>query len=112
MRKLLTQLPSDAVEQSMPRFRLTRRRANPSSNGYVNYVFITAWAKEDNSWPCASGCSGCRSRGRRAWARPPCSAASWFLDTMINTLLDALGHFFKQQGLREKDTFSWGCATT
>ena len=31
---------------------------------------------------------------------------------MINTLLDALGHFFKQQGLREKDTFSWVCATT
>ena len=34
---------------------------------------------------------------------------SWFLDTPIATLLDALGHFLKQKGLKEEDTFFWVC---
>ena len=34
---------------------------------------------------------------------------SWFLETPIDTLLDALGCFIKQKGLREEDTFFWVC---
>ena len=34
---------------------------------------------------------------------------SWFLDTKIATLLDALAHFLEQKGLLEADTFFWVC---
>jgi hypothetical protein len=34
---------------------------------------------------------------------------SWFLDTKIATLLDALAHFLEQKGLSEAETFFWVC---
>ena len=34
---------------------------------------------------------------------------SWFLNTPIATLLDALANFLEQQGLREEDTYFWVC---
>ena len=34
---------------------------------------------------------------------------SWFLDTPLATLLDALANILKEKGLREEDTFFWVC---
>ena len=34
---------------------------------------------------------------------------SWFLNTTITTLLNALANFVEQQGLREEDTYFWVC---
>ena len=34
---------------------------------------------------------------------------SWFLNTRIETLLDALANFLKEKGLREENTFFWVC---
>ena len=34
---------------------------------------------------------------------------SWYLNTPITTLLDALANFLEQQGLREEDTYFWVC---
>eukprot|EP00964_Phaeocystis_antarctica_P010606 scaffold5841_cov60-Phaeocystis_antarctica.AAC.2 len=102
MRELLTQLPSDAVAQAnagKPDF-----PENDVENGYVNQFHITLREKEDKMTVCQ------RLQSRKS---PHVGEAnvfvSWFLDTPIATLLDALANFLKEKGLREEDTFFWVC---
>ena len=73
---------------------------NKANNGYVNQFFVALWAKEDNLAVCER---------LRMQESPHVGEAtvfvSWFLDTPIDTLLDALANFLKEKGLREEDTF-------
>eukprot|EP00964_Phaeocystis_antarctica_P124982 scaffold88617_cov36-Phaeocystis_antarctica.AAC.1 len=108
MRELLKQLPSDAVEQvnaNIPRDKVTGKPKFPENdeeNGYVNQFHITRSEKEDKLTVCER---------LRAQGSPHVGEAnvfvSWFLDTPIATLLDALANFLEQKGLREEDTFFW-----
>ena len=108
MRELLKQLPSDAVEQ------VNRHNAkyppNDTENGYVNQFFITLEAKGKEGQP-GDGLAVCERLRKRG--SPHVGEAnvfvSWFLDTPIDTLLDALANFLKEKGLREEDTFFWVC---
>eukprot|EP00964_Phaeocystis_antarctica_P098126 scaffold64160_cov65-Phaeocystis_antarctica.AAC.9 len=110
MHELRSQLPSDAVEQVNAKIPLDKETGDPryppnkSLNGYSNQYFIALWAKEDK----LAVCERLKKRGS-----PHVGEAnvfvSWFLDTPIDTLLDALANFLKQKGLREEDTFFWVC---
>ena len=52
MRELLSQLPSDALEQVNAKIPLDKKTGEPkypkndAENGYVNQVFVILWAKE------------------------------------------------------------------
>ena len=88
MRALLSELPSDKLERAnahMEKVNAERVKKgkptypkNETFNGYCYQYWITQWAKRrprrasrtGTGSPCASGCG---SRGRRTWARPPCS---------------------------------------
>ena len=118
MRELLAQLPSDAVRQvnaKTPRWEGRRAGCwtwrgkpkfpkNKTLNGHVNQYFVTRWEEEDGN----SVCERLRTRDSPHVGKATVFV-SWFLDTPIATLLDALSHFLKQQGLREEDTFFWVC---
>ena len=114
MRQLLLQLPPDAVERVNAKMeeRNAKRVAqgkppfpmNVAVNGYINHFFIECWEQEDRLTVCQ------RLQSQNS---PHVGLAnvfvSWFLETKIDTLLDALGCFIKQKGLREEDTFFWVC---
>ena len=108
MRELLSQLPSDAVEQV--NLHSAKYPPNKSVNGYINQFFAALEAKGKESQP-GDGLAVCERLQKRG--SPHVGEAtvfvSWFLDTPIETLLDALGHFLEQKGLREEDTFFWVC---
>ena len=114
MRELRSQLPSNAVEQVNANLvqvnaKLVKKgRAtyppNMTLNGYSNQYFVTRWEEEDN----LTVCERLQTRGS-AHVGEANVFVSWFLNTPIDTLLDALGHFLKQNGLREEDTFFWVC---
>ena len=118
MRKLLSELPPDAVEQvnaKIPRedsrrvgcFTRKGRRKYPKNktlNGYVSQYFVTRWEEEDGN----SVCERLRTRDSPHVGKATVFV-SWFLDTPIATLLAALANFLKQKGLREEDTFFWVC---
>ena len=110
MRELLSQLPSDAVEQVNAQIPLDEKTGEPkfpknvALNGYVNQHFVTRREEEDQLTVCQ------RLQIRES---PHVSEAnvfvSWFLETPIATLLDALDCFIKQKGLREENVFFWVC---
>jgi hypothetical protein len=114
MRELLLQLPSDAVEQVNTKMKevnvelvansKTPFPMNVAVNGYINQFFIKLWEEMDTLTVCQ------RLQSQKS---PHVGKAtvfvSWFLETTIETLLDALACFIKQKGLREEDTFFWVC---
>ena len=110
MRELLSQLPSDAVEQINAKIPIDKKTGKPkypknkALNGYVQQLLMAAWEKVDKLAVC---------KRLQMQGSPHVGEAtvfvSWFLDTPIATLLDALANFLKQQGLREEDTFFWVC---
>ena len=110
MRKLLSELPSDALEQvnaNIPKDKVTGEPKFPENlvfNGYANQYHITLREKRDQLTVCE------RLQSQKS---PHVGEAtvfvSWFLETKIATLLDALGHFLEQKGLPEADTFFWVC---
>ena len=114
MRELLSQLPSDAMEQVNAKMEQVNARMvelgkptfppNVAVNGYINQDFVTLWEKKDKLTVCQ------RLQSQKS---PHVGKAtvfvSWFLETRIDTLLDALACFIKQKGLREEDTFFWVC---
>ena len=84
MRELLLKLPSDALEQvnaQIPLDKVTGEPKFPTNdtfNGYASQFFMNLWAKEPKEGqPEGDGLAvcerGCKSRGRRTWARPPTS---------------------------------------
>ena len=114
MRELLSQLPSDAVEQVNAKMEQVNARMvelgkdtfppNVAVNGYINQDFVKLWEEKDKLTVCQ------RLQIRES---PHVGKAnvfvSWFLETPIDTLLDALDCFIKQKGLREEDVFFWVC---
>ena len=114
MRELLLQLPRDAVEQVNAKMEERNAKLvaqgkppfpmNVAVNGYINQFFIECWEQADRLTVCQ------RLQARKS---PHVGKAnvfvSWFLETRIDTLLDALGCFIKQKGLREEDVFFWVC---
>eukprot|EP00964_Phaeocystis_antarctica_P013410 scaffold7343_cov74-Phaeocystis_antarctica.AAC.1 len=116
MRKLLSELPSDAVEQvnaSIPLNEVTGEPKYPKNvapNGYTNLYFIALEAKGKEGQP-GDGIAVCERLQKQG--SPHVGEAnvfvSWFLNTPIDTLLDALANFLEQKGLREEDTFFWVC---
>ena len=114
MRELLLQLPSDAVEQVNRKMEEVNAKLvakgktpfpmNVAVNGYINQFFITCWEEEDK----LTVCQRLQSQ-KSAHVGKANVFVSWFLETTIETLLDALDCFIKQKGLREEDTFFWVC---
>ena len=110
MRELLLQLPSDAVKQvnaNIPRDKVTgepKFPENVAENGYVNQYYLTLWEKMDK----LAVCERLQKKGSLHVGEATVFV-SWFLDTPIATLLDALANFLEQKGLREEDTFFWVC---
>ena len=114
MRELLLLLPSNAVEQVNAKMEEVNAKRvakgkppfpmNVAVNGYINQFYISCWEEEDNLTVCQ------RLQSQNS---PHVGLAnvfvSWFLETKIDTLLDALGCFIKQNGLREEDVFFWVC---
>ena len=114
MRKLLSKLPSDAVERVNAKMEKVNAKMvakgklpfpkNVDVNGYINQFFITLWEEEDKLTVCQ------RLQNEESPHVGPANVfVSWFLETRIETLLDALGCFIKQKGLREEDTYFWVC---
>eukprot|EP00964_Phaeocystis_antarctica_P139959 scaffold104746_cov70-Phaeocystis_antarctica.AAC.2 len=114
MRELLLQLPSDAVEQVNAKMeevnakRVAKGKPPfPMSvvvNGYINQFYISCWEKEDNLTVCQR-----LQKDESPHVGVANVFVSWFLETKIDTLLDALDCFIKQKGLREEDVFFWVC---
>ena len=118
MRELGAQLPCDAVRQAnakTPRWEGRRVGCcawkgppkfpkNKTLNGYVNKFFVTCWEEKDGN----SVCERLKTQDSPHVGKATVFV-SWFLDTPIATLLDALANFLEQQGLREEDTFFWVC---
>ena len=114
MRELLLQLPSDAVEQVNRKMEEVNTKLvakgktpfpmNVAVNGYINQFFITLWEEMDKLTVCQRLQSQKSPHAGKATV-----FVSWFLETTIETLLDALDCFIKQKGLREEDTFFWVC---
>ena len=109
MRELLLQLPSDAVAQVNANIPLDKKGEpkypkNDAENGYVNQYFLALWEAMDG----LAVCERLHAQGSSHVGQATVFV-SWFLDTPIATLLDALANFLKQQGLREEDTFFWVC---
>ena len=88
MRALLSELPSDKLERvnaHVEKANVKRVKKgkptypkNETLNGYCYQYWITKWAKEAKAGqPDGDGLAVCErlrgSRGRRTWARPPCS---------------------------------------
>ena len=110
MRELLLQLPSDAVEQvnaNIPRDKVTgepKFPENDEENGYVNQFFLILWEREDG----LAVCERLLARGSPHVGKATVFV-SWYLNTPIATLLDALARFLEEKGLRDEDTFFWVC---
>ena len=110
MRELLSQLPSDAVEQINAKIPLDKKTGKPkfpknkALNGYVQQLLMAAWEKVDK----LAVCERLQKQGSPHVGEATVFV-SWFLDTPIATLLDALANFLKEKGLREEDTFFWVC---
>ena len=118
MRKLLKQLPSDALEQVNAKIPLDKTGKpkypkNVTYNGYSNQIYTTLEAKGKDGQPGdrLAVCERLKKRGSPHVGEATVFV-SWFLNTPIATLLDALANFLKQKGLREDDTFFCACATT
>ena len=117
MRELLSELPSDAVEQVNANIPLDKETGEPkypenvAENGYVNQFHITLEAKEGKEGQPGDGLAMCERLQKQG--SPHVGEAthfvSWFLNTPIDTLLDALANFLEQKGLREEDTYFWVC---
>ena len=114
MRELLSKLPSDAVERVNAKMEKVNAKMvakgklpfpkNVDVNGYINQFFITLWEEEDKLTVCQ------RLQNEESPHVGPANVfVSWFLETRIETLLDALGCYIKQKGLREEDTYFWVC---
>ena len=114
MRELLSKLPSDAVERVNAKMEKVNAKMvakgklpfpkNVDVNGYINQFFIALWEEEDKLTVCQ------RLQNEESPHVGPANVfVSWFLETRIETLLDALGCFIKQKGLREEDTYFWVC---
>ena len=112
MRKLLKQLglPSDAVEKVNAKIPIDEKTGEPkfpknlTLNGYVNQILLKALEEEDK----LAVCERLQKQGSPHVGEATVFV-SWFLNTPITTLLDALANFLEQQGLREEDTFFWVC---
>merc|ERR1740124_1018989 len=110
MLKLLKQLPPDAVKQANAKIPLDKDTGEPkfpenlTLNGYVNQILLKALEAEDK----LAVCERLQKRGSPHVGEATVFV-SWFLDTPIATLLDALANFLKEKGLREEDTFFWVC---
>ena len=110
MRELLSQLPSDAVEQINAKIPLDKKTGKPkfpknkALNGYVQQLLMAAWEEKDNLAVCER-----LLQEKSPHVGEATVFVSWFLDTPITTLLDAFANFLEQQGLREEDTFFWVC---
>ena len=114
MRELLSQLPSDAVAQVNKHMEEVNAKLvakgklpfpkNANVNGYINQFFIELWEKEDNLTVCQR-----LQRQESPHVGPANVFVSWFLETPVDTLLDALDCFIKQKGLREEDVYFWVC---
>ena len=110
MRKLLSQLPSDAVKQVNAKVPLDKETGKPkfpenlAEDGYVNQYFVALWEKMHK----LAVCERLQKEGSPHVGEATVFV-SWFLDTPIATLLDALANFLEQKGLREEDTFFWVC---
>ena len=109
MRALLSKLPSDAVEQVNANIPLDKTGepkypTNDAENGYVNQYFLALWEAMDG----LAVCERLHAQGSSHVGQATVFV-SWFLDTPIETLLDALDQFLKQKGLRAEDTFFWVC---
>ena len=109
MRKLLSQLPSDAVEQvnaKIPRDKDTgepKFPENVADNGYVNQYFLTLWEKMDK----LAVCERLKKQGSPHVGEATVFV-SWFLKTPLKTLIDALREFLRQKQL-PLDTKFWVC---
>eukprot|EP00964_Phaeocystis_antarctica_P161480 scaffold133389_cov70-Phaeocystis_antarctica.AAC.2 len=108
MRELLKQLPNDAVNKV--NLHNAKYPPNLSLNGYVNQYFITleAEGKEDKPGDRLAVCERLQ-RQESPHVGEATVFVSWYLDTPIDTLLDALANFLEQKGLQEKETFFWVC---
>ena len=110
MRELLERMPSDALEQvnaNIPKNKVTGELKFPENlvfNGYANQYHVTLWEKGDQLTVCER-----LQRDKSPHVGEATVFVSWFLDTKIATLLDALAHFLEQKGLSEADTFFWVC---
>ena len=110
MRELLERMPSDALEQvngNIPKDKVTGELKFPENlvfNGYANQYHVTLWEKGDQLTVCER-----LQRDKSPHVGEATVFVSWFLDTKIATLLDALAHFLEQKGLREAETFFWVC---
>ena len=101
MRKLLAEL-----RDKIPRDRAGKPKypGNLTLNGYCNQILLAAWEKEDK----LAVCERLQKQGSPHVGEATVFV-SWFLNTPIATLLDALANFLEQKGLREDDTFFWVC---
>ena len=114
MRELLSQLPSDAVEQVNAQMEQVNAKMvamgkppfpkNVAVNGYIYQFFTKLREEKDKLTVCQR-----LQKEESPHVGKANVFVSWFLETPIDTLLDALGCFIKQKGLREEDTFFWVC---
>eukprot|EP00964_Phaeocystis_antarctica_P040705 scaffold23278_cov59-Phaeocystis_antarctica.AAC.2 len=122
MRKLLAELPDNALEQVNANLEQANAKQvkkgkepypkNLTLNGYGNQYFITMWAKEaKEGQPEGDRLAVCErlKKQRSPHVGEATVFVSWFLNTPIATLLDALANFLEEKELREEDTFFWVC---
>ena len=109
MRELLASLPADAVKQvndAIPRAGdgTPKFPSNDAVNGYVNQYFVTERSKVDKMSVCER-----MQHARSAHVARANVFVSWTLATPIETLLDALSIYVREQGLSEDSTYFWVC---
>jgi hypothetical protein len=113
MRELLDQMPSDALEQvngNIPKDKVTGEPKFPDNlvfNGYANQYHVTLWEEGDQLTVCER-----LQRDKSPHVGEATVFVSWFLDTKIATLLDALAHFLESRRGCGRRIRSSGCATT
>jgi hypothetical protein len=117
MRELLSKLPSDAVERVNAKMEKVNAKMvakgklpfpkNVDVNGYINQFFITLWEEEDKLTVCQ------RLQNEESPHVGPANVfVSWFLETRIETLLDALSAASSSRRGCARRTPTSGCATT
>ena len=114
MRELLSQLPSDAVEQVNAQMEQVNAKMvamgkppfpkNVAVNGYIYQFFTKLREEKDKLTVCQR-----LQKEESPHVGKANVFVSWFLETPIDTLLDALDCFIKQKGLKEEDVFFWVC---
>ena len=122
MRALFSELPSDKLERVNAHVekdnvgRVKKGKPtypkNETFNGYTNQYWTRMWAEEAKAGQSkGDGLAVCERLKKQG--SPHVGEAtvfvSWFLNTTIETLLDALANFLEEKGLREEDTFFWVC---